>query len=82
MFDSMDGEEAMLMDGFDDCIVGVGRQQFRGPFFIYDAEKVIQKLMDCDGMTRQEAEEFHEFKQVGAWVGDGAPVMMDVLNDE
>jgi hypothetical protein len=65
----------MKMDGYDDCVIGLARIFNGSPFLVYDHEKIIQKLMK-DGMTREEANEFHEFNQVGAWVGDGTPAFL------
>lgn len=64
----------LVMDGFDDCIVGVG-QRFTDHFVVYDLKKVLAKLM-ADGMTYEEAIEFHESQQLGAWVGPGTPVFL------
>ena len=69
-----DEEGLLVMDGFDECIVGVG-QRFTDYFVIYDFKKVIAKLME-DGMSYDEAVEFHEFNQLGAWVGPRAPVFL------
>jgi hypothetical protein len=70
-----EGEDGLLvMDGFDDCIIGVG-QRFTDHFVVYDLEKVIAKLME-QGMSEEEAIEFHEFNQLGAWVGPGTPVFL------
>jgi hypothetical protein len=68
--------DAMLrMNGYDDCVAGVV-QIFGGqPVFLYDREKVILRLME-DGMDREEAEEFHEFNQAGACLGEGTPAFL------
>ena len=68
------GIELLVMDGHDDAIIGVG-QRFTDYFVVYDLKKVISKLME-DGMTYEEAVEFHEFNQVGAWVGPRTPVFL------
>lgn len=68
------GEPLLVMDGYDDCIVGVARR-FNDVFVVYDREKVIQKLV-ADGMTEEEADEFFEFNQVGAWSGRATPAFM------
>lgn len=64
-------QELLVLDGFDDCIVGVG-ERFNGMFVIYDRQKVIESLMR-DGMTDDEAVEYYNFNIVGAWLGDGTP---------
>lgn len=69
-----DEDGLLVMDGFDDCIIGVG-QRFTDCFVIYDFKKVIEKLMS-DGMTEEEAEEYHQYNQVGAWIGPRTPVFV------
>ena len=71
--------ELLVMDGHDDAILGVG-QRFTDFFVVYDFEKVIAKLME-DGMDRDEAVEFHNFNQVGAWIGPGTPVFVHGLSE-
>jgi hypothetical protein len=61
-----------LMDGYDDCIMGVCHRYGQEPIIAYDLSKVLDKLV-ADGMTMEEAREFHEFNQIGAWVGDHTP---------
>lgn len=71
-----EGEGLLVMDGYDDCIIGVG-QRFTDWFVVYDFEKVIAKLMS-DGMSRDEAVEFHTYNQLGAWIGPRTPVFIHV----
>jgi hypothetical protein len=70
----------LVMDGFDDCIVGIGSRfgsAGHEQFVIYARRKVIEKLMKRDGMSEEEAVEFHEFNQVGAFVGPHTPAFLD-----
>ena len=77
MLDQSDGHGAVLMTGFDDCIVGIlERFGVDVPVVVYDREKVIQKLMDNGIETYEEAEEFYHYNQLGAWVGDGTPAFL------
>lgn len=73
-------EEYQLMDGFDDCIAGVSSRFGQVPVVCYDRNKVIKKLMD-QGMTWEEAEEFHEFNQAGAWTGETTPAFITMVGD-
>lgn len=68
--------EALKMDGFDDCIVGVCRRFGQEPIIAYDYNKVIDKLVS-DGMSYEEALEWHEINQIGAWVGDHTPCFIE-----
>ena len=73
-----EGGQILRMDGFDDCIMGICSRFGADPVLAYNRRKVIKKLMS-QGMTREEAWEFHEFNQLGAWMGEGTPVFIDVL---
>jgi hypothetical protein len=61
----------LVMDGFDDCIVGLCHR-FNESFVVYDQQKVIAKLVS-QGMSEEDAREFHDFNQLGAWSGDHTP---------
>jgi hypothetical protein len=74
---NMHGEPFLIADGYDDCILG-----YVGPKVVYDAEKVIQTLMDRDGMDYEEAVEFFGFNIEGAYVGEGTPIFMYLLEDD
>jgi hypothetical protein len=77
LFAGFDPEEHNLtvMDGYDDCIAGVVERYGQDPIVCYDKEKVITKL-ESDGMSRDEAEEWFEFNQIGSWVGDSTPCFL------
>ena len=65
-------DELLIMNGFDDCIMGVVERFGNPPIVAYDKEKVLSRLMN-DDMTYEDAVEFFEFNQIGAWVGDKTP---------
>ena len=69
----------LIMDGYDDCIVGVA-EQFNRVFVVYDRTKVINKLVE-QGMTLEEAEEFHQFNQAQAWLGDHTPAFITLPSE-
>ena len=71
----MGGGEAMLADGFDDAIVGVGIVQGRSVVF-YSRRLCIEIL--AQEMGDQEAEDFYEFNVAGAYVGPGTPIFLDI----
>jgi len=70
--------EAKLMDGYNDCIIGICRRFGMEDVVLYDQGKVIENLMS-DGMTHEEAHEFFEFNQIGAWVGDNTPAFAELF---
>jgi len=67
--------EALKVDGMDAALIGVG-QQFNKHFLIYSMAKVIEILMDRDGMTEIDALEFFNFNIVGAYMGEFTPVFL------
>ena len=69
----------LTMDGYDDCIVGIVERFGSPPIVCYDRDQVLEKL-GKDGMSRDEAEEFFEFNQIGAWVGEETPCFLTQMN--
>jgi len=67
--------DLLIMDGFDDCILGVAARFGSEQFVVYDYNRVIERLQSS-GMTHDEAVEYHEFNQIGAYVGEHTPAFM------
>ena len=64
----------MKADGFDDAIIGVGRQVDKPDRLIYDYDKCLLILMTDQSFTEEEAIEWMEFNVKGAYVGEGTPI--------
>jgi len=73
-----DPDSVLKMDGFDDCIIGIVESRTSAPVLCYDKEKVILQNMK-DGMTREEAEEFFSFNQIGAYMGETTPCFIELF---
>jgi hypothetical protein len=78
-------EEALFADGWDDCIIGTsdswcpgGNRPFR---VVYDAQKIIDKMMREDGASHEEAVEHFEFNIAGAYVGPRTPIYVWPLEE-
>ena len=72
-------ESAMLvMDGYDDCIIGTVERFGQPLIYCYDKSKVIDRLQS-NGMTEEEAVEFFYFNQIGAWMGDNTPCFLSKI---
>ena len=69
-------EGAMLADGFDEAILGVAERCSMDPVVIYDVDKMVEILMERDGMELDEAREYIEFNVIGAYVGEGTPMFL------
>ena len=70
---------ALLADGFEDAIIGLCEVFNRPLLAAYDRSKCIDILMERDGMTGEEAEEYFSFNVSGAWHGDGTPVYVTLF---
>lgn len=66
--------QMLVAEGLDSAIIGVGSRCGQPDLVVYDEDKVINLLMERDGMTYTDALEFYEFNIRGAWVGDGTPI--------
>ena len=72
--------EALLADGFEDALIGVG-QQFYKTLAVYDRQKCIEILMERDGMTDEEAVEYFDYNVTGAWVGENTPIFFETFQE-
>jgi len=73
----------IFVDGFDDAIIGVHFDRNVEHYqVIYDTWKMIDTLCSRDDMTTVEAVEYLEFNVWTAYVGDGTPIYIDVMNRE
>jgi len=73
-----DYPDVLLMDGFDDCIVGICHRFGQEPIVAYDQQAIIRKLMNND-MDEEQAVEYFEFNQIGAWMGDKTPCFIELI---
>lgn len=64
---------------YDNAIIGVTDDGN----VVYDFYKMVQHLEEEDGMTTEEAIEFIEYNTIGSLpsVGEGAPIIMTMLDD-
>jgi hypothetical protein len=69
-------EEALICDGFDEAIIGVAERINLGPVAAYSVEKVLEILVERDGMTYEEALEYFQYNIIGAWMGEYTPVFI------
>ena len=70
-------DTALKADGFDDAIMGYAGRCGMNDVLLYSTNKIIQILMERDGMTDEEAIEFFEFNIKGAYMGEGTPLYYD-----
>jgi hypothetical protein len=70
-------EQAIILDGFEECIVGMATRFGMEPVLAYDYNLCIEALMK-QGMNYESAVEFFEFNTIGGWFGEGTPVFVNL----
>ena len=72
---------ALMCDGFDDAVIGVAERPNLGPVVAYSVSKILNIMMERDGMTYEEALEFYEYNISAAWMGENTPVFITTNED-
>lgn len=72
-----ENSKKLRMDGFNNCIEGVVERFGQPDIICYDKAKVLDKIMVESNCSYDEALEFYEFNQLGAWVGETTPCFID-----
>ena len=67
-------EDALILEGFDEAIIGLAERINLGPVVAYDVNKICEILMNKHNMSYEEAIEYFNFNIIGAWMGDFTPV--------
>ena len=72
---------ALMADGFEEALIGFGTR-FNSPVTIYDLNRCLTILVERDGMSYEEAQEYMDFNVLGAYVGEETPIFLgDYLNE-
>lgn len=73
-------ESALLMDGFDEALIGFSQRINEPLLAVYSWEKMMEVCTKRDGMSDDEADEYISFNCIGAWVGERTPIIVMPLN--
>lgn len=69
--------EALFLDeGFDKALIGLA-ERINLSVACYATDVVIS-LLEAQGMSYDEAEEYFEYNILGAWVGENTPVFITI----
>jgi hypothetical protein len=71
-----DAEGAIILDGLDNAIIGIVEGFGVGNRILYSKEKIIDILVERDGMTSGEAIEYYDFNILGLYAGEQNPVFL------
>jgi hypothetical protein len=66
--------DAIIVDGFNEAIIGLAERINLGPIVAYDVDKMLKIMVERDGMTYEEAMEYFDYNILGAWLGENTPV--------
>lgn len=69
--------EALTADGFDEAIIGMAERIDLGSIVAYDVDKIINILVERDGMSYSEAREYYEYNILNCWMGEQTPIYRD-----
>lgn len=66
---------AVLIDGFDEAIIGISEEFGSEQRIVYDKSKVLE-ILTQQGMTEEEAIEYYEYNILGAYISDQNPIFL------
>lgn len=70
-----DDYSILLADGLDEAFIGIG-WQFNTPLAVYDRDKCME-ILESQGMTPEEAQEYFYYNTQGAYVGEQTPIFIE-----
>jgi len=70
----------LFADGFDDAIIGLNYHEGVHRV-VYNSRKMVDVLTD-DDMTEKDALEYLNFNTFNAYMGEGTPLYVDVMDRE
>jgi hypothetical protein len=68
-------EGAIILDGYDDCIVGITEEFGVGTRILYSKKKILDKL--TIGIHPDEALEYYYFNIIGGYFGEQNPIFLE-----
>lgn len=72
-----ENEDAVLFDGLEDALIGVGHRFGAGAVAVYDRAKIIDLFIKRDKMTREDAEEHFGYNVIGTGV-EHSPMFVEI----
>jgi len=66
-------EDAVIVDGYDDCIIG---KEYKLGRAVYSIGKILNQMITLDSLSFQDAVDHFEFNIGCAYYGDMTPVFI------
>ena len=70
------GQSALLMDGFDEALIGFSQRLNEPLLAVYNWQRMVQILKNRDKMSYDEAVEYIDYNCIGAWIGEQTPIIV------
>jgi hypothetical protein len=70
------GQSALLMDGFDEALIGFSQRINEPLLAVYKWQRMVQILKNRDKMSYEDAVEYIEYNCIGAWIGEQTPIIV------
>ena len=71
-------ENAVILNGLEESIIGIVEEFGNGPRILYSKDKILQILRERDLMTHSEAEEYYDYNILGLHAGEQNAVFLDL----
>jgi hypothetical protein len=72
-FLALEHPEAILLEGFDEALVGIAWRFGLEPVALYDRARCVQ-ILEAQGATYEEANDHVSVNMEGGWFGEGTPI--------
>lgn len=69
-------ESTLVYDGFEDAFLGYAERCASPGVAIYSFTKMVEVLVERDGMSEEDAEEYLHFNVLGGWLGEKTPYVL------
>ena len=74
-------DEAVMFDGLDAAVLGMGVRCGEPAVVVYDRERIVRLLVERDGMTEEQASEFCSVNIEGGWLGPRTPIVVERIEE-
>lgn len=68
--------DAIVFDGLDSSIIGIGERVGMNSVAVYSVEKIVQTFVERDKLSHEEAYEMYEYNYLNAWLGEYTPIFV------
>lgn len=65
-----------LEKGFDGAIIGHTQRMNQSSLVTYSVDKIVEIMVERDGMSYEDAIDFFDYNIGGGWLGDGTPMFV------